>query len=406
MIELQLLNTALLKDYVVYDLMKFGREIFTDEKNKILYDLIEKIYLDGKTPDLTLLISEIKKNDLQNDIDCNKLVEKISSLPTTINHIEIIKNLEYEKRKKQIKLHSFDLLNKKINIDQFIDCCQPLFENEFIEDDGTDICDYVSGDLDKIFNKGLFVETGIPELDSQILGLFRGDLTIIAARPGMGKTTLALQIAKTIKGNVQYFSFEMKKPQILAKYISAETDIQVGKILENNLSDNERKKVFNKIPEIAKYDITVFDDGDSFPAVLSQMKKTIRKKKSSAIIVDYLQLISGSKGHNKNDKIEFMSRQFKKLAMNENIPIILLSQLNREIEKQNREPMLSDLRDSGAIEQDATIVMFLHNDSIIVAKNRIGHTGKVNGIFFEKEYSRFVTQTIRTNFEDTKVFGY
>jgi len=404
MIELQIINTALLNEQALSDLMKYSKKIFSDPRCQIIFDIMEQLYSQNRKVDLSSLISEAQKQDLYVKIGGNNLITDLSKHSSSIDHILLLKNLETERRKKAIKVHSTEFLNNKITIDEFIDTVQPLFETKIDVDEGIDIGDFIDQGLDTIFYSGLSIPTGLSKLDKEIGGLFRGDLTLIAARPGEGKTTLALQIARTAEKPVLFFSFEMKKSQILAKFINAITGIPVMSILKNNLTDEQKGKLIASLSIIAKYKITIFDNSDAFHAVLSQIRKNIKKKNAAVIIIDYLQLIEGGRGSNPNERIGYISRQLKKLAMNEDIPILALSQFSRGVEKDNREPKLSDLRDSGSLEQDASTVLFIHEDSIIIGKCRLGRVGKISGFIHEKPYSRFKEVNNAYTFDQYKTF--
>ena len=404
MIELQIINTALLKEQALFDLMKYSKKIFSSPRCQIIFDIMEQLYSQNRKVDLSSLISEAQKQDLYVKIGGNNLITDLSKHSSSIDHILLLKNLETERRKKAIKVHSTEFLNNKITIDEFIDTVQPLFETKIDADDGTDIGDYLRQGLDKIFHSGLSVSTGLTKLDVEIGGLFKGDLTLIAARPGLDKTTLALQIAKTTPEPVLFFSFEMKMPQITAKLINSVTGIPMIPILQNTLNDDQRRRVLAASPKIEKYTISFFDKSDSFQTVLSQIRKGIRKQKAGLVVIDYIQQIDGGKGNNPNERIGYISRQLKKLAMSEDIPILALSQFSREVEKQEREPRLSDLRDSGSLEQDATTVLFIHEDSIIVGKSRLGRVGKISGFIHEKAHGRFVEVRDNAEFDQYRSF--
>ena len=397
--ELAIINTALLKEQALFDLMQYSSNIFTNPKNKLIYDIIEQLHSQDRKVDLSSLVSEAKKQDLYDKIGGNKLLSELATQSSVLDHVLLLKNLETERRKTEIKFYSVEFLNKRLTIDEFIDNVQPLFETDIDVDEGMDIGEFIEQGLDTIFHEGLSISTGLDRLDKEIGGAFRGDILLLAARPGQGKTTLAIQIAKTTPEPVLLFSFEMKKPQILAKMINSLTGIPMMLILKNTLNDFQRKKVVAVMPIIAKYTITIFDNSDAFSSVLSQIRKNIRKKKAGLVIIDYLQLIEGGKGNNPNERIGYISRQLKKLAMNENISVLALSQFSRDVEKNEREPRLSDLRDSGSLEQDASTVLFIHDDSIIIGKCRLGKVGKINGFIHDKANGKFIEQVDRENFD-------
>lgn len=237
-----------------------------------------------------------------------------------------------------------------------------------------------------------FVPSSFPRLDAILGGGFiRSGLYILGARPAMGKSTFAVNLADNIDGNVMFVSLEMSPEQITAKRVTRLTGIPAAKLLRGNVSDNDWTKIAVANSALseqgvfinARYDLTVQQI-----QLLAQSVPELR-----AVIVDYLGLIQpATRGGNTYENISAISRELKRLAISLNVPVICLSQLSRAVEgRQNKRPMLSDLRDSGAIEQDADAVMFLYRDDyytrdttegfpslveLSVEKNRHGQTGK------------------------------
>lgn len=241
--------------------------------------------------------------------------------------------------------------------------------------------------------------TGLPDLDRQIMGLNKSDLIIIASRPGMGKTSIALNIAlhvaKTTDKAVAVFSLEMSREQLCLRLLSGESFIDNKKLQTGRLSDEDWRKLAAASATIGEVDLLI-DDNPSLSA--ADMNAECRRVKNlGLVVIDYLQLMqsAGSKqnysGENRQQVISDISRMMKIMAKELNVPVICLSQLSRTNEaRQNKRPMLSDLRESGAIEQDADIVLALYRDDYynketelqniaecIVLKNRRGETGTV-----------------------------
>jgi replicative DNA helicase len=248
---------------------------------------------------------------------------------------------------------------------------------------GKKICD--------VFTKGEYVETGIRCLDEKLIGLFGGQLVVIAARPKKGKSALALQIIYNTGGLM--FTLEMMKREIYSRLLSMEASVEAWRIESGQMGiadaaavENARDLVKNKAR------MTVYDNVNEAAKIFGIIRRACEKEKLRLIVIDYLQLIRGARGDNQNLRIASITGALKGKALQYNIPIVLLSQLSRDSEKQNRAPMLSDLRDSGAIEQDADVVLFIHEEAdghqIIVGANRKGRTGKVR-IKFMKPYTRF-----------------
>lgn len=257
------------------------------------------------------------------------------------------------------------------------------------------------------------VPSGIIELDKLTGGFQNSDLIIIAARPSMGKTALALSIARNIAVEynqpVGFFSIEMSDTQLVMRLFSAESQISSHKIRTGLLSETELKNIAKKIGKLAESPLYI----DDSPALtLTEFRAKCRRLKKEhnikMIMLDYLQLINPPKTDSRERQISIISSSLKQIAKELDIPIIALSQLNRIVESRtDKKPMLADLRESGSIEQDADIVMFVYRPEfyniqtwpdtqtptentaeIIIGKQRNGPTGKVR-VVFQKEFARF-----------------
>lgn len=259
--------------------------------------------------------------------------------------------------------------------------------------------------------------TGLRALDQKINGLNNSDLIIIAARPGMGKTTLALNLLSTVAKKtgktVAFFSLEMSREQLATRLLANESYVDANKLITGKLQDEDWEKISFAAAALAKTDIRVDDN----PAVtVAEMNSLCRRLDNlGLVVVDYLQLMTGAGGSNKGENrvqiVGDISRGLKIMAKELNVPVICLSQLSRAAESRtDKRPMLSDLRESGAIEQDADIVLFLYRDDYynedsekhniaecIVAKNRHGETGKVE-LRWMPEYTTF--GTLERRYED------
>lgn len=243
--------------------------------------------------------------------------------------------------------------------------------------------------------------TGMLDLDQLTCGLHNEELTIIGARPGMGKTTFALQIAEYIakkKIPVMFISLEMSDKQIITKLIARNARINSTKMRLGTLTDQEMIKVTEEACEIAERPLYITSKLRTIQQIETEARKLKNKKDIGLIIIDYIQLIKSAQKFNlREQEVADITRTLKLLTLELKIPIIGLCQLNRNATRQ--EPMLSDLRESGAIEQDADNVIFIYQEeetedaaplvTIKLAKQRAGETGKVNMVF-RKVYSEFV----------------
>jgi replicative DNA helicase len=257
--------------------------------------------------------------------------------------------------------------------------------------------------------KGLVgLESGFVDLDRKTHGFGGGSLVIIAGRPGMGKTTLALNIAEHVairqRQAVGLFSLEMGQQELSLRILSAESEVKFAKLRSGHYSQAEAVKMIETMKTIGRSPL--FIDDSASPSILevgSKARRLKAEKQLSLLVIDYLQLMqAGGRYENRNLEIAAITRAFKQLAKELDIPILLLSQLSRMPERRGGEhrPQLSDLRESGAIEQDADLVLFVYRDrlyneeaderdaELIIGKNRHGETGVVPLVFFG-ETSRF-----------------
>ena len=252
------------------------------------------------------------------------------------------------------------------------------------------------------------VPTGIRDLDKMLFGLQKSDFILIAARPSMGKTSFALNIASyaAVHANVPVaiFSLEMSSTQLVSRIISSEMLIDSNHLRTGELDDDDWEKIAASLTTLGQAPIYI---NDSTNVTISDIRAKCRRlkleKNLGLIVIDYLQLMQGSRAESRQQEISDISRSLKILAKELDVPIVALSQLSRAPEQRSEHrPMLSDLRESGAIEQDADIVMFLYRDDVynpetdkknvaecIIAKHRNGSTGTVE-MFWGGQYTRFM----------------
>ena len=263
------------------------------------------------------------------------------------------------------------------------------------------------------------LSTGLHDLDKKINGLNKSDLILLAARPGMGKTSfalnVALNVAKSEKKTVAMFSLEMSREQLATRLLSSEACVENTRLVTGSLRETDWEKIAAAAGVLNRVDIRI--DDNPMLSVADMNAKCRRIDSLGLVVIDYLQLMTsasgGRSGENRQQVVSEMSRMLKVMAKELNVPVICLSQLSRANEKRDdKRPMLSDLRESGAIEQDADIVMFLYRDDYynedsekrniaecIVAKNRHGETGKVE-LRWMPEYTTFATLENRYDEDD------
>lgn len=266
------------------------------------------------------------------------------------------------------------------------------------------------------------LRTGLVELDDALNGLMGGQYIVIAGRPAMGKTALALNMIENIVsngGSALVFSMEMKMHQLMYRIVANQAHVLLDNLRRGRPTEREAFSMAEKIKQIkASWDLRIVDKGGlTFSAIKSYILKEHHRKPLNIVMIDYLQLMSlvGVDGDSKNDKIGEVSKAIKALALDLNIPIVVLSQLSRDVEKRaNKRPVNSDLRDSGAIEQDADVILFPYRDEvynedtedkgiaeIIIGKQREGEAKTVRS-YFEGAYSRFRSMITQKELEELK----
>jgi replicative DNA helicase len=266
--------------------------------------------------------------------------------------------------------------------------------------------------LEKIFSEGRQItglSTGYAQMDADTAGLQDSELIIVAARPSMGKTSLALNLAENValrKGEpVAIFSLEMSKESLLLRLLASMSRVNAHHFRTGRLSKEEWAKVSDALNEVAEAPLWIDDSAScSVLEMAAKLRRLKRERGLSLVIVDYLQLITArGRFSNRNEEVSSISRSLKGLAKELRIPVVVLSQLTRAPEREDRRPQLSDLRESGAIEQDADVVLFIHRPNmfkkdqpeeerakteVIIAKQRNGPTGVEKFVFLEK-HTRF-----------------
>jgi len=264
------------------------------------------------------------------------------------------------------------------------------------------VADYLPKVVQSLSNKAIGLSTGLPHLDKKICGLSPAELVILAGRPGLGKTSLAIGVGLHISrtGNVLIFSLEMSATVLIERMLVNLSRVDYRRLKAGALSKNEKSRLEAAQEELSKRKLFINDSALVTPADIDKQIQLLNVNPEdtiSCVLIDYLQLMALSHpAENRNQELSVICRHLRATGKKYNIPIVLLSQLNRAVEfRENKRPQLSDLRDSGSIEQDADIVLLLYRPGyykqmrspnaiddgaaeIIVAKNRNGPTGVVN----------------------------
>ena len=378
---------------------------FTTRLNKKIFKAIQN--LKQAKEEITMLTVKNKLTDEKNILSyLATLSENIYSTTAESVYkklIELTKKRQMQKLLNESATKIKDAENIDIDIEKVIKELNKIEDREIkeesLKEQIIDTLDMIEKNMKNKNDYSLY--TGMLDLDQLTCGLHNEELTIIGARPGMGKTTFALQIADYIakkKIPVMFISLEMSEEQIITKLIAKDTRINSTKMRLGTLTDQEAVKVYEAGAELEEKPLYITSNLRTIQQIEVKARKLKNKKNIGLIIIDYIQLIKSSQKFNlREQEVADITRTLKLLTLELKIPIIGLCQLNRNATRQ--EPMLSDLRESGAIEQDADNVIFIYQEeetdaaapvvTIKLAKQRAGSTGKVNMIF-RKVYSEFV----------------
>ena len=378
---------------------------FTTRLNKKIFKAIQN--LKQAKEEITMLTVKNKLTDEKNILSyLATLSENIYSTTAESVYkklIELTKKRQMQKLLNESATKIKDAENIDIDIEKVIKELNKIEDREIkeesLKEQIIDTLDMIEKNMKNKNDYSLY--TGMLDLDQLTCGLHNEELTIIGARPGMGKTTFALQIADYIakkKIPVMFISLEMSEEQIITKLIAKETRINSTKMRLGTLTDQEAVKVYEAGAELEEKSLYITSNLRTIQQIEVEARKMKNKKNIGLIIIDYIQLIKSSQKFNlREQEVADITRTLKLLTLELKIPIIGLCQLNRNATRQ--EPMISDLRESGAIEQDADNVIFIYQEeetdaaapvvTIKLAKQRAGSTGKVNMIF-RKVYSEFV----------------
>ena len=402
---------------------------FYKNGHKLIYEAMRDIYNSGTGIDPIVVVNKLKKNEKFDELVGEQLLfDIISDVPTAANIIEyakIVKEKATLRRLGEVGTKIVELAYEGYEeVDNILDKAEGMIFKISENVDSKDLVslkDVIAQEfvrLEKVYqNRGVAtgISSGFSDFDQMTSGFHPSDLIILAARPAMGKTAFALNLAlnaamKSKKG-VLLFSLEMSSSQLLQRLLSIEAGIGLQKIRNGFLDPDDWGKLGLASMKLSNSEINIAD----LPNVnVLEIRAIARRLKAAGkldmIIIDYLQLIKGNstRGDNRQQEISEISRALKGIARELDIPIIALSQLSRATEQRaDRRPMLSDLRESGAIEQDADMVMFLYRDDyynedsedkglteVIIGKQRNGPVGTIKLRFFH-EYTKFENFTSR-----------
>ena len=389
---------------------------FYKEAHKIIYESMLSLNSNNEPIDLITLIEELRKEGHLDNVGGISYLTSLSTIVPTTSNVKYYANIVKEKSvMRQLIKASNEIINlgydASTDVQEILDKAEKnIFDisQEKASDDIQPINLVLQDTFDMIErlctekSDVTGITTGFTDLNKKINGLQRTDLILLAARPAMGKTAFSLNLVQNaaLKGDasVAVFSLEMSKEQLVQRMLSAQSNVELSKIKTGTLGESDWPRIIDAMAVLSEANIFIDDTpGIKISEIRSKCRRLKIEKGLDLILIDYLQLMEGEgKNENRQQEIAKISRSLKILAKELDCPVIALSQLSRspELRKDHR-PILSDLRESGSIEQDADIVMFLyrdeyyHDDSekknigeVIVAKNRHGETGSVELVWF------------------------
>ena len=400
---------------------------FYKPAHKIIYEAMLNMFRKNEPIDIVTISEYLRNREELEAAGGRAYINELAINVITTTNIEYYAKIVQEKEIKRALINAgseiVSMSYETDDTDNVLDNAQKLIFNIASQKDSSDLVaiqDLVVESYEQIehrFNNKdelVGVTTGFYDLNALTSGLQKSDLIILAARPSMGKTAFALNLAQNValkgKKAVAIFSLEMPKQQLTKRMLCSEAEVDTQRITSGNIQPKDWEKLVDAMTRLSDAKIYIDDtSGVTATDVKAKCRRLMMEEKElGLIIIDYLQLMEGGGNTNdRNQQISQISRALKGLARELDVPIIALSQLSRGVEQRNdKRPMLSDLRDSGAIEQDADIVMFIYRDEyynrddvnnkgkaeVIIAKHRNGPVGTVE-LLFQSSITKFKNKT-------------
>ncbi|MBR3180042.1 replicative DNA helicase [Candidatus Saccharibacteria bacterium] len=422
--EKSLLGAILLSDeYLPEVLTIINAKDFYEPKHQTIFAAMFKVYEDNKPVDLLTLTAELKSQKKLKEIGGAVYLTELSNFVPAASHAKAYAEIIERASVRRKLIHAGTEIAEKAyeddaEVNDLIGAAeQELFEvsNKIIKSDFVAMSNLLAEALERTAelrkNKGALrgLKTGYRDLDQKTAGFQKGDLIILGARPSMGKTTFAQNFAYNVatinKAPVLFFSMEMAKSEIIDKMISAVSGVDGFKMRTGNINDDEFSRLGDALDEMDEIPIYIDDTSSmTIAEIRNKARRAHHDHGIGIIFLDYLQLITGSNRYagNRVQELTEISRGLKSLARELNIPIVALAQLSRSVTgREDPRPVLSDIRDSGSIEQDADLVMFIHREDyyrkkdeepdnvaeLLIKKHRHGALGDIN-FYFDGRLSR------------------
>ncbi|HJA53330.1 MAG TPA: replicative DNA helicase [Candidatus Massiliomicrobiota merdigallinarum] len=424
--ERSLLGSMLISSDVCQTVLSLAsKDDFYLDSHRILFEAMQNIYADNSPVDVTTLTSYlIDKKLLDKTGGVEYLLELSESVPTTSHSEHYLKRLNEKALLRRLIKESTEIIEKAYgdveNINDFIGEVEKDFLN-VTRDRNAGEFQNVKSVIQKVTDRLVMlqkadgkisgVKTGYYDLDKLTSGLQKGDLIILAARPSVGKTAFALNVAYNVSYKsdeaVAIFSLEMPAEQLIQRIICSAGSLKAESLRSGSILKESSERYYAAADKVSKCNLYIDDTpGIRVGEIAAKCRRLKREQGLKMIVIDYLQLISGpaNSRESRQQEVSDISRQLKMIARELEVPVLALSQLSRSVEKRdNKRPVLSDLRESGSIEQDADIVSFIHREDyqdpkkeaetqgatdIIIAKHRNGALADIRLVFL-KQFSKF-----------------
>lgn len=405
-VEQSILGTILLKQGSVSEVSGLTPDDFLNERHGIIFRAILRLENDGKPHDLVSVTEFLRGNNCLDRVGGPAYIISLTDVIPFVGMLEhhsylIRRAAKFKRLAEQCEVTRTAIMSGDFDTAEgHRVAVESIFDNGVtsgwvsLEDASKSAFDRVaeaSNSEDGITG----LRTGINRLDDHLGGLQKSDLIVIGARPGMGKTALALTIATASKAKTGFFSLEMQDIQLAGRFLSGLSGVSTTTMRSGQLSSDQWQKMNSAAGLTANYPIWIDDTACiSVTSIRARAKKLQRKHGLELIIVDYMQLATAGIKGNQVQNISEVSRQLKKIAKELDVPVIALAQLNRKLEERSdKRPVLSDLRESGQLEQDADVILFIYRDwiynkssnpsetELINAKFRNGSTGTIPASF-------------------------
>ena len=432
--EQAVLGSMLIDASCIKDVMdQLQPEDFYLRQNREIFETIYHMFVYSRPIDGVTVAGEMEKNGIYTEATRPYLVQLMEVTPTSANVGEYVRLVREKALLRQVATAASDITamvqsgggdaaETLESAEQKVYAIRRGRSGQGMTPIATVLTDVIAR-LDELGRGGSVLPgltTGLSDVDRKINGLGKSDLVLLAARPGMGKTSMALNVAlsaaKAAGKTVAIFSLEMSREQLVTRLIATEGLVENQRLMTGNLRESDWQRIAEAASNLSRMDIRI--DDNPLVTVADMNAKCRRLDNLGLVVIDYLQLMTSSggksySGENRQQAVSDISRMLKIMAKELQVPVLCLSQLSRANEKrEDKRPMLSDLRESGAIEQDADVVLFLYRDDYynedsdkhniaecIVAKNRHGETGKVM-LRWMPEYTAFGTLEQRYDEEE------